>query len=154
MEKQNNLSNLGELSVGYKYHNDFSNRPRITNNIEEFNVINEVFDKLRIGIQEQFVVAYLNQSNCVIGTMNLFSGNINSTAVDIKIIVAAGLKLMASAVLVGHNHPSNSLTPSKQDIELTQKLKSALEFMDMRLLDHIIVSPSGTYLSFIEQGQL
>ena len=86
--------------------------------------------------------------------MNLFSGNINSTAVDIKIIIAAGLKLMATAVLVGHNHPSNSLTPSKQDIELTKKLKSALENMDMRLLDHIIVSPSGTYLSFIEQGQL
>jgi DNA repair protein RadC len=86
--------------------------------------------------------------------MNLFSGNINSTVVDIKIIVTAGLKLMASAVLVGHNHPSNSLKPSKRDLELTQKLKSALEFMDMTLLDHIIVSPSGTYLSFIEQGQL
>ncbi len=154
MEKHNNLSNLGELSVGYKYHNDFNNRPKITNNIEAFNIINEVFDKFRIGIQEQFVVVYLNQSNSVIGTMNLFSGNINSTAVDIKIIIAAGLKLMATAVLVGHNHPSNSLTPSKQDIELTKKLKSALEYMDMRLLDHIIVSPSGTYLSFIEQGQL
>lgn len=61
---------------------------------------------------------------------------------------------MANAVLICHNHPSGNTKPSSQDITLTKKIKSALELMDMKLLDHIIITPFDTYTSFTQEGLL
>ena len=61
---------------------------------------------------------------------------------------------MANGVLICHNHPSGNTKPSTQDITLTKKIKSALELMDMKLLDHIIITPFDTYTSFTQEGLL
>ena len=145
-----NLSNLGELSVGYKYHTTLSNRPVIKDVEGAVEIINVLIDQERVGLQEQFVVIYLNRSNTVIGTMNTFSGGVSATVVDLKIIVGTAINLMCSAVIVAHNHPSGNMNPSTQDILLTKKLKSALEMMDITLLDHIIIGPEGRYCCFSE----
>lgn len=149
-----NISNLGELSVGYKYTSSLENRPKITNNREAFEVLSVVIDKDRIGLQEQFVVVLLNNANLVIGTLNVFSGGLCSTVVDIRIIVAAALNIMATRIIIAHNHPSGNLQPSKEDISLTKKLQAALKFMDINLLDHFIISPEYKYWSFSEEGLL
>lgn len=152
---KNNISNLGEVSLNYKYHNpSIKDRPHITNASDAVEVIKMVIDMQRIALQEQFIVIYLNQANKVIGTMNVFSGSIKSTVIDIKLILASGILLMSCGVIVAHNHPSGNLKPSREDLALTKRLASALEFMEMKLMDHFILSPDEDYLSFASEGLL
>jgi DNA repair protein RadC len=149
-----NTSELGEISIGYKYLSSIENRPKITDTIEAYRICKLLIDADKIGIQEQFVILYLNNSNVVIGSCNAFTGGLTGTVVDVKIVVATALKLMTSGVIICHNHPSGNTKPSTQDIALTKKIKSALEFMDMKLIDHIIITPFDTYTSFTQEGLL
>lgn len=145
-----NMSNLGELSVSYKYHSSLNDRPIIKKVLDAVEAVSQVIDQERVGLQEQFAVIYLNRSNTVIGTLNTFSGTISCTTVDLKIVVGTAIKLMASAVIVAHNHPSGKMIPSNEDIQLTNKLKNALEMLDISLLDHIIIGPEERYCCFSE----
>jgi DNA repair protein RadC len=152
MESQYNMNNLGEVDVIYKYQSSLADRPSIKNSSDAISVLKELYNHNRIGLQEQFIVVYVNRANKVIGCTNLFCGGSTSTVVDLKIILALGLKLMASGVLISHNHPSGNLTASEEDIKLTKKIKQALVLMDMILLDHIIVDPNYKFISFAEEG--
>jgi DNA repair protein RadC len=150
-----NISNLGEVTLNYKYHNpSIKDRPLITNASDAVEVIKLVIDMQRIALQEQFIVIYLNQANKVIGTMNVFSGSIKSTVIDIKLILASGILLMSSGVIVAHNHPSGNLKPSRDDLALTKRLSTALQYMEMKLVDHFIITPDEDYLSFANEGLL
>ena len=149
-----NIANLGEVTVRYKYSSSIENRPKITGTKDAYRICKLLIDTDKIGIQEQFVFILLNNSNVVIGSCNAFTGGLTGTVVDIKIIVAAALKVMANGVVLCHNHPSGNTTPSAQDITLTKKIKSALELMDIKLIDHIIITPFDTFTSFTEEGLL
>ena len=150
-----NISNLGEVTLNYKYHNpSIKDRPLITNASDAVEVIKLVIDMQRIALQEQFIVIYLNQANKVIGTMNVFSGSIKSTVIDIKLILASGILLMSSGVIVAHNHPSGNLKPSREDLALTKRLSTALQYIEMKLVDHFIITPDDDYLSFANEGLL
>jgi DNA repair protein RadC len=150
---KNNISNLGEVTLNYKYHNpSIKDRPIITNATDALEVIKLVIDMQRIALQEQFIVIYLNQANKVIGTMNVFSGSVKSTVIDIKLILASGILLMSSGVIVAHNHPSGNLKPSREDLTLTKRLSTALQYMEMTLVDHFIITPDDDYLSFANEG--
>ena len=150
-----NISNLGEVTLNYKYHNpSIKDRPLITNASDAVEVIKLVIDMQRIALQEQFIVIYLNQANKVIGTMNVFSGSIKSTVIDIKLILASGILLMSSGVIVAHNHPSGNLKPSREDLALTKRLSTALQYMEMKLVDHFIITPDDDYLSFANERLL
>jgi DNA repair protein RadC len=150
-----NISNLGEVTLNYKYHNpSIKDRPLITNASDAVEVIKLVIDMQRIALQDQFIVIYLNQANKVIGTMNVFSGSIKSTVIDIKLILASGILLMSSGVIVAHNHPSGNLKPSREDLALTKRLSTALQYMEMKLVDHFIITPDDDYLSFANEGLL
>jgi DNA repair protein RadC len=102
---------------------------------------------------ESFVVLYLNAQHHLIQASEPFRGTINQTAVYPREVVKAGLALNATAVVVSHNHPSGAAEPSAADQLLTASLKSALETVEIRLLDHIIVAKHQT-LSFAEKGLL
>jgi DNA repair protein RadC len=147
-----NISNLGEFNVEYVYHSNLNNRPSIKTSQDAYEIVKQVFDMKKIGLQEQIVVLYLNNNNTVIGSCNLSSGSLTSAIVDLRLILASALKLMATGVLVPHNHPSGKMIASEQDKQLTKKLKTALEQCDIKLLDHIIVSPFDGYLSLKDEG--
>jgi len=149
-----NIANLGEVTVGYKYNSSLKNRPKITDVKMAHEIIMRMMDMDKIGLQEQIVVLYLNQANLVIGSSNAFTGGLTGSIVDIRIIVATALNLMAVAVIIAHNHPSSNLKASTQDITLTKKLKTALSYMDINLLDHLIVTPENEYLSMSNEGLL
>jgi len=150
---KNNISNLGEVTLNYKFHNSsIKDRPLISNATDAVEVIKLVIDMQRIALQEQFIVIYLNQANRVIGTMNVFSGSVKSTVIDIKLILASGILLMSSGVIVAHNHPSGNLKPSREDLALTKRLSTALQYMEMTLVDHFIITPDDDYLSFANEG--
>jgi len=103
--------------------------------------------------REEFMVLYLNQQNQLIAYETLFTGTINSTEVHPREVVKRALYFNAAAVILAHNHPSGDTTPSQADKAVTQRLVQALQLVDIRVPDHLIVG--GTQiLSFAEHGLL
>ncbi|HEM8180722.1 TPA: DNA repair protein RadC [Providencia rettgeri] len=103
--------------------------------------------------QEVFSVIYLNAQNQVIQYVEMFNGTINHTNVYPREIAKLALKLNAASIICAHNHPSGTVTPSKSDIKITDKLKTVMQLFDITLLDHIIVA-GGETMSFAEKGLL
>lgn len=102
---------------------------------------------------EEFWVLFLNQRNQVIRKKKLSIGGISATVVDQRLILKEALLNNASGFVLGHNHPSGNLNPSREDIHITNQLKESAQIMSMRLLDHIIISNTG-YFSFLDEGLL
>lgn len=102
---------------------------------------------------EEFWAVYLNQSNKVIQKSRLAQGGIASSIVDIRLIFKQALEHYATGIIVAHNHPSGSLVPSPADIGITKKISEAGEVLQIRLLDHLIISQEG-FFSFKEEGLL
>ena len=84
----------------------------------------------------------------------LYSRGITGTVADPKLILGVALKSAATGIILAHNHPSGNLQPSTADLEITKKIESACKFLDIKLLDHIIISPTGQFYSFIDEGVL
>ena len=103
--------------------------------------------------KEHFEVAFLNAQNEVIATKTLFEGTINEAPIYPRIIIQEALNHDAHSAMIAHNHPGGSIRPSSADIQITQKIKSALEVIQIKLFDHIIVAGEN-YYSFAEQGTL
>ena len=99
---------------------------------------------------EEFWVLYLNSTNRVIHKARLFSGGITQTTVDVRLLFKTALEQGAIALILVHNHPSGNTTPSKEDIELTQRVKTAGDMLDIKLLDHVIVTEKE-YLSLLDE---
>ena len=100
---------------------------------------------------EMFYVLYLNQANRLIRYEYISSGGQTGTVADIRIILKNTLLNNANQLIIAHNHPSGNLTPSSADKELTRKLKEAASFMDIKLLDHLIIA-GVSYLSMSDEG--
>ncbi|MBT8184876.1 MAG: DNA repair protein RadC [Eudoraea sp.] len=102
---------------------------------------------------EEFWIAYLNNSNRVIQSSQLSKGGITGTLVDVRLVMKQALEVGAVALLLAHNHPSGTLKPSKADIEITRKIKTAALALDIRILDHLIIA-SDRYFSFADEAML
>jgi len=102
---------------------------------------------------EEFWVLFLNKANMVIGKERVSTGGVDGAIADAKIIFKTALEKLASSIILCHNHPSGNLSPSKADIALTTKIKQAGENLDIKVLDHIIVSDKG-YYSFNDEGEM
>ena len=102
---------------------------------------------------EEFWVILLNRAGRVIDAVMVSKGGTASTAVDIKIIMRAAIQNLASAIILCHNHPSGSSSPSREDAMLTRRIAEAAQLMDLRVLDHIIVA-DNRYYSFADEGDL
>lgn len=102
---------------------------------------------------EEFWILYLNNSNKVIQDLPLSKGGITGTLVDIRIAYKQALQLGATATILVHNHPSGNLNPSAADKQLTNKFKTAGESLDIKVLDHVIVTEKS-YFSFADEGLL
>jgi DNA repair protein RadC len=100
---------------------------------------------------EVFACLFMDNQHCVITHEVLFRGTINATSVYSREIVKRALQLNAAAVIFAHNHPSGVLIPSKADKFITDRLKEALNLIDVRTIDHFIVSKAGAY-SFAEHS--
>ncbi len=112
-----------------------------------------LYDEGTVAYKEYFFVLFLNRANKVTGFIKISEGGLTGTVADPRIILQAALMAGASAVVVSHNHPSGNLNPSRQEAELTEKLKSALKYFDITIVDHIIIGDEG-YYSFANEGLL
>ncbi len=102
---------------------------------------------------EEFWILFLNRSNKVINRMKLSQGGISGTVTDVRIVMKKAIEYLASGIIVCHNHPSGNLNPSESDNKITMKIKDAGNFMDIQLLDHLIISDKD-YYSFADNGLL
>lgn len=100
---------------------------------------------------EVFGVVFLNRANAIIRFEIISEGGITGTVADPRIILKKALQEDAVSIILCHNHPSGNLQPSKQDIELTAKIREAGKFLDINVIDHIIVSENG-YFSLADAG--
>lgn len=108
-----------------------------------FNSAHTVKAYLRLQLEqkerEHFAVLFLDNQNCLIQYKVLFKGTINAASVYPREVIKEALLCNAASVILSHNHPSGNPEPSHQDISLTKKLLAALQLVDIRLLDHMIV---------------
>lgn len=114
-------------------------------------VIEFMRHELRDQINECFIVIYLNSQHRIIVTDTLCTGSVDHATVYPREIIRRCLHYNASAVIFGHNHPSGEAQASTEDISLTKRLKSLLQEIDVRVLDHIIIG-DGDYFSFAEKN--
>lgn len=142
--------NVSEITVGYKSTDRV--KPVVKTSKDAYQELIQWFPEDLIGLQEMFLVAYLNRSNKIIGVYQVSRGGITATVADPRLILATALKVAATGIILCHNHPSGSLRPSSLDEELTNKIKQGARFMDIMVLDHLIVSPDGNFLSFADDG--
>lgn len=96
---------------------------------------------------------FLNQSNQILGYTLISEGGITETSVDVRIILQAALLTNSVAIILAHNHPSGSMKPSKQDMDITKQVKDAARLMRITVTDHLILTDAG-YYSFSDEGQL
>lgn len=101
--------------------------------------------------REEFKVIFLNNYNILVGSETLFTGTIDKSAVYPREIVEKVIQYKAKGVIFAHNHPSGNLRPSKQDIQITEHMQEFLEMIDVKLLEHIIITKDG-YFSFLQEG--
>ena len=103
--------------------------------------------------REEFTVLFLDNQHRLIAHETLFTGTINHTQVHPREVVKSGLRYNAAAAVLAHNHPSGEAEPSQADRQVTMRIQRALELVDIRLLDHLVVG-GMEITSFAERGWL
>lgn len=124
----------------------------ITSSSQAGEICREIFE-LDSRPYETVVMLALNTQNKVVGCFEVARGTVNESAVYVREIVTRALLSNATAVILAHNHPGGSLRPSNADLNMTRRVKDALELLFINLHDHIIVTSGGHY-SMAEQGQI
>ncbi len=171
-QHQNNLNILGKLSVAQlmqfkgigeakaisiiaamelgrrRRSEDALELIKISSSNSVFEVLQPILGELN---HEEFWILYLNNANKIIEKFQISKGGITGTLVDVRITLRKALELGAVSLILAHNHPSGNLNPSEADKQLTQKLKIAAESLDIKVLDHLIVTEKS-YFSFADEG--
>ena len=106
-----------------------------------------------ILIYESSFILLINSANNAIGYAKISQGGVCSTQIDIRLVAKYAIDSLAAGVIFVHNHPSGNLKPSRQDMEITKKVRDASQLMRIKVLDHLIISDAG-YYSFADEGQL
>ena len=152
----NNESNpfkLAEIEVKYSTKIKPSDRIKVITSSDAAYAFREMWSQT-LEYKESFYALYLNRNNKVLGIHKISEGGLSGTIVDIRCIYQVGLKVNACSVIVAHNHPSGNLIPSDADKTITQKIKEAGKFLDIPLLDHLIMVPNEGFMSFADEGYL
>ncbi len=145
---------VNEITVSYKERVSATFWKEIKSSEDASKMLFEHWNKNTIGLHESFKIVLLNNSNKVKGIYQLSQGGITATLIDLRILFGVVLKTVSTGIILCHNHPSAKLKPSIQDIEITNKIKKAAALFDIKLLDHLILSPDGKYYSFSDNGDL
>lgn len=145
------ISIITALEIGRRRAGqEIQERPVIGNSHDAYSILKNQFSDLRT---EEFWAIFLNNSNKVIHTSQLTQGGISQSIVDVRVLFKTALENFSTGVIIAHNHPSGSMKPSKEDLNITQKIKEAGKVLSIQLLDHIIIT-QHSYFSFSDAGLL
>ena len=143
------ISIIAALELGRRRRSeDALELKRVTSSKVIFEIMQPIIGELP---HEEFWIIYLNNSNKVISKSQLSKGGITGTLVDVRIVFKTALEMGATALILCHNHPSGTLVPSDADKQITRKLKLAGESLEIKVLDHLIVT-EASYFSFADEG--
>ena len=123
---------------------------KITSSKSIFEMMQPIIGEL---LHEEFWIIYLNNSNKVVSKSQLSKGGITGTLVDVRLVFKNAIEIGAVSIILIHNHPSGALKPSEADKQITRKLKLAGESLDIKILDHLIITEAN-YFSFADEGIL
>ena len=145
------ISIAAALELGRRRRSeDALEKKKIISSVSAFELMQPIIGELQ---HEEFWIIYLNNSNKVIQKNQLSKGGITGTLVDVRLVLKNALEVGATGIILAHNHPSGTLTPSEADKQLTNKLKVASESLDIKVLDHVIVTEKA-YFSFADENLL
>ena len=150
-ETQSIPQEVAEIKISYSTAN--TPKIKITSVDKAYQLLLNSWDLDTIELQEEFKVLLLNWANEVLGIYPLSKGCITGTIVDSRLIFAVVLKCNATAIIVAHNHPSGNLKPSNNDITITNSIKKCADFLDITLIDHLIITKNG-FFSFSNEKLL
>jgi len=143
---------IPEITVSYKDNVKTSERAVIGNSADAAKIFAAAC-KDYMQHHEEVYVMFLNRAGRVLGIFQAAKGGMAGATFDIKIILQTALKVSASAILLSHNHPSGNTKPSGQDISMTKALQKGCQALDIKLLDHVIITDE-TFTSFADSGLL
>jgi DNA repair protein RadC len=143
------LNNIAEVKLTYTTKVSPSERAKITCSKDAVDIFRHVFPGFEH--REYFYVMLLNRGNKVLGIFLVSVGGLAGTIVDVRLILQATLIANSSSIVLAHNHPSGTLEASDADIRITRKIKEACSFLDISLLDHLIITHLS-HLSMADQG--
>jgi DNA repair protein RadC len=147
------LSNdVAEIQLSYR-PNKKTSPTVISSSAAAYAELLKWFPQDTIALKEEFIALYLNRANQVLGVYRVSSGGITSTIADPRLIIAVALKTAAVGIIIAHNHPSGNVRPSEADKNLTKNLKEIASILDIKLVDHLIIS-EACYYSFAENDML
>lgn len=145
------ISIIAALELGRRRRgSEALERKKITSSKSVFELMQPEIGELP---HEEFWIVYLNNSNKVIQKNQLSKGGITGTLVDVRLALKIALEVGAVGIILAHNHPSGTLNPSLADRNLTQKLKTAAQSLDIKVLDHLIITEKA-YFSFADESIL
>src|SRR6266542_4397429 len=131
---------VAEVELVYKSKVKASERPQIIHSKDVYEIFKQSWDENKIDFVEQFKIMLLNRSNRVLAIYEVSTGGITGTVADPRIIFTAALKLNSVSLALAHNHPSGDIKPSRQDEALTEKIKCAGNFLEIKVIEHLIIS--------------
>jgi DNA repair protein RadC len=149
--KIKNLTEVAEVEIRYKTSGMIS-KSKYTCSSDSEKLFRQYYDRLEnIEHVESFLIMLLNRTNRMLAIGLVSSGGVSGTVVDPKIVFQYALKANASGIIVAHNHPSGNLFPSESDKTITKKLTEGGKYLDIAVLDHLILTRDN-YFSFADEG--
>lgn len=145
------LFQVAEIEVSYNNPIPYQDRIKVSGTSTAYDIFSCTWDRGKIELVEQCKVLLLNKNNHCLGIVNLTMGIINFCPFDPRLIFGTALKANATAIVIAHNHPSGSLTPSSDDITMTENTVKAAKLLGMSVMDHLILTANG-YFSFLKSG--
>lgn len=151
------MPEIAEMKLSYYPNNLKASECYYIESSQQVNEIahDEMYEQGDIALRESFYALYLNRRNRVLGFREISQGALAGTVVDVRHVLAPSILANANGLIVVHNHPSGNITPSHADDKLTSKLKEACDIIEIKLLDHVVVSPDKiVYYSYADEGKL
>jgi DNA repair protein RadC len=143
-----------EIKLAYKPKVKASERPKVRCSDDIYQLLKEhIFDAETIEYRESVKVVLLNCAGGVLGFRTISEGGTTESIVDVKVILQVALLTNAHSIILAHNHPSGSACPSHADDLLTEKVKQCCRLMDIKFLDHLVVT-SERYYSYSDEGRI
>ena len=144
-------NNIAEIQISYSAKIAKKFRIKINKSEDAYLSFLNSWSHDLIELQEEFKILLLNNANEVLGIQNLSKGSTNGVNVDMKLLFAVALKACATGIIIAHNHPTGNLQPSESDKNLTNKIKDSGKLLDIKLLDHLIVT-KDSFFSLADNG--
>ena len=145
------ISLIAAMELGRRRKfSDILKQARITSSRDAFELFGAVLSDLK---HEEFWVLFMDRANKIITKEKFSQGGIAGTVTDIRLILKKGIELLASSMILCHNHPSGNISPSKADNKITEKIIKGASFVDIQVLDHLIIG-HNSYYSYADDGTL